>query len=388
MTAAVLFAALDAPRRPSMILWLLAGIPVFAMYYIRRRCRHLPVLFLLHALLPVIYYMVPAGNGVNRTIRLLVCMGFVIYSLYLRFGTEDFASEPLPLPLAAGITLVCLFLQHYQGSPEWDIYYRLSTIVIFLLYVLILFLQAYEDFLAVNRLSTGKIPFREIFQCGMRSTFVYVLAAGVILLFVSQYAWLRPLLQLLKNGAASILRFLFSLIPNDAAEPVMEAQQIAGGAMEIPEAGEPFILWVILEYLAVFALLCACIFLLYRGIRKLFAFLRDRIRFNVKDPEAGKQDGYDIREKLERDSEDGHSAGSNHRFFSVFGDPGQKIRKLYRKKLSTSTLAKKGPAFYTARDAEKVLHAEGMAEIYEKARYSEEICTDSDVQQMRTIIRK
>lgn len=54
------------------------------------------------------FYIIPAANGVNRGIRLLVGAGFVIYSLWLRFRTEDFASDPLPLPLAAGIAF-CVF---------------------------------------------------------------------------------------------------------------------------------------------------------------------------------------------------------------------------------------------------------------------------------------
>ena len=44
--------------------------------------------------------------------------------------------------------------------------------------------------------------------------------------------------------------------------------------------------------------------------------------------------------------------------------------------------------FYTARDAEKSLDVEGMAEIYEKARYSDVPCTDGDVRQMKKLYVK
>ena len=136
----------------------------------QKRCKHLSVLLLLHGLVLACFYIIPAANGINRGIRLLVGAGFVIYSLWLRFRTEDFASDPLPLPLAAGIAFLCLFLQHYQGNNVWDLYYRMSLILVFLLYAVILFLQSYEDFLTVNRLSTGKIPFQEIFRSGLHST--------------------------------------------------------------------------------------------------------------------------------------------------------------------------------------------------------------------------
>ena len=44
---------------------------------------------------------------------------------------------------------------------------------------------------------------------------------------------------------------------------------------------------------------------------------------------------------------------------------------MYQKKINASGLAKMSLPFYTARDAEKSLDVEGMAEIYEKARYSD-----------------
>lgn len=139
LTASTLLAALAPASRPSLALWMLGALPVFFLYYARKRCKHLPVLLLLHGLVLACFYIIPAANGVNRGIRLLVGAGFVIYSLWLRFRTEDFASDPLPLPLAAGIAFLCLFLQHYQGNNVWDLYYRMSLILVFLLYAVILF---------------------------------------------------------------------------------------------------------------------------------------------------------------------------------------------------------------------------------------------------------
>ena len=152
----------------------------------------------------------------------------------------------------------------------------------FLLYAVILFLQSYEDFLTVNRLSTGKIPFQEIFRSGLHSTAAFVLLSGLLLLAVSQFAWLKPFLRLLRNGLVAILRFLFGLLPMDSGtEAVVVEQQAGGGDMPPMEAEDPFILWVILEYVAMIALLIVCVFLLYRGILKLITFLRDRMQFSL-----------------------------------------------------------------------------------------------------------
>lgn len=300
LTASTLLAALAPASRPSLALWMLGALPVFFLYYARKRCKHLSVLLLLHGLVLACFYIIPAANGVNRGIRLLVGAGFVIYSLWLRFRTEDFASDPLPLPLAAGIAFLCLFLQHYQGNNVWDLYYRMSLILVFLLYAVILFLQSYENFLTVNRLSTGKIPFQEIFRSGLHSTAAFVLLSGLLLLAVSQFAWLKPLLQLLRNGLAAILRFLFGLIPMDSGtEAVVVEQQAGGGDMPPMEAEDPFILWVILEYVAMIALLIVCVFLLYRGILKLITFLRDRMQFSLPGTVSEQPESMDKREHLE-----------------------------------------------------------------------------------------
>ena len=317
-------------------------------------------------------------------IRLLVGAGFVIYSLWLRFRTEDFASDPLPLPLAAGIAFLCLFLQHYQGNNVWDLYYRMSLILVFLLYAVILFLQSYEDFLTVNRLSTGKIPFQEIFRSGLHSTAAFVLLSGLLLLAVSQFAWLKPFLRLLRNGLVAILRFLFGLLPMDSGtEAVVVEQQAGGGDMPPMEAEDPFILWVILEYVAMIALLIVCVFLLYRGIRKLITFLRDRMQFSLPGTVSEQPESMDKREHLEAAPENTAAKQKQKWFSFAFLDAGQKIRRMYQKKINASGLAKMSLPFYTARDAEKSLDVEGMAEIYEKARYSDVPCTDGDVRQMK-----
>ena len=84
LTASTLLAALAPASRPSLALWMLGALPVFFLYYARKRCKHLSVLLLLHGLVLACFYIIPAANGVNRGIRLLVGAGFVIYSLWLR----------------------------------------------------------------------------------------------------------------------------------------------------------------------------------------------------------------------------------------------------------------------------------------------------------------
>ena len=59
----------------------------------------------------------------------------------------------------------------------------------------------------------------------------------------------------------------------------------------------------------------------------------------------------------------------------------------YQKKMNSCGLAKMSIPFYTARDAQKALGITGIAEIYEKARYSVIPCTEEDVRQMKNKLR-
>lgn len=389
LTAATLFAALAPTKRPSMLLWMFCAVPVFALYYVRKRCRHLPVLLLAHIGVLLLIYLLPAENNVNRSIRVLVGIGFIIYSLSLRFRTEDFASEAVPLPLFAGIAFVGLYLQHYQGNREWDLYYRMSVILVFLLYAVILFLQSYEDFLAVNKLSTGKIPFQAIFRSGMYSTTLFVVISGIVLFIISQFAWLKPFLLALRSALVTFLRFLFCLIPEDSGTPEITMEQHAGnGNMPLPEAGEPFLLWVILEYLAMIALLIGAVFLLYRFLRKLLLYLREKWQVSFVQNASEKADLSDKREKLTGMGEKPAGRKNKDRVSFLFPDAARKIRYLYQRKIGNSGLDKSRLLYYTALDAQTALDLDGMAAIYEKARYSEEVCTEEDVRKMKAALKK
>lgn len=389
LTAATLFAALAPTKRPSMLLWMLCALPVSALYYARKHCRHLPVLLLAHIGVLLFIYLLPAENDVNRSIRVLVGIGFVIYSLSLRFRTEDFASGVVPLPLAAGLSFVGLYLQHYQGNWEWDLYYRMSVILVFLLYAVILFWQSYEDFLAVNKLSTGKIPFQEIFCSGMYSTTLFVVISGIVLFIISQFAWLKPFLLALRSALVTFLRFLFRLIPEDSGTLEITPEQHAGnGNMPLPEAGEPFLLWVILEYLAMIALLAGAVFLLYRFLRKLLLYLREKWQVSFVQNASEKADLSDKREKLTGMGEKPVGRKNKDRVSFFFPDAARKIRYLYQRKIGNSGLDKSRLLYYTALDAQTALDLDGMAAIYEKARYSEEVCTEEDVRKMKAALKK
>ena len=143
----------------------------------------------------------------------------------------------------------------------------------------------------------------------------------------------KALVAVLRNGLTAILRFLFGLLPMDSGtDAVVVEQQAGGGDMPPMEAEDPFILWVILEYVAMIALLIVCVFLLYRGILKLITFLRDRMQFSLPGTVSEQPESMDKREHLEAAPENTAAKQKQKWFSFAFLDAGQKIRRMYQKK--------------------------------------------------------
>ena len=259
-------------------------------------------------------------------------------------------------------------------------------------------MRHYLNFLSVNQSSSGVLPAAEMFHSGMGLVLTYTLGGTIVLLLGMNVKWLESLLHFLKNIILSVLRFLFSLFPKRAgAEEVLIEETVGANqsvtGMDLP-AGEPSLFWKVLEYVAVFAFFCFLIFVIIRLFLLIWRFIRERFQldFSLQHGAGFQQDNTDFREKCEIERKASHHSDA----FSLFAflSPAEKIRKLYRKKLlkeadAFSTEADtKILSCKTARDAERVLKLEGMADIYERARYSSLESSAEDVRKMKSVLQR
>ena len=104
-------------------------------------------------------------------------------------------------------------------------------------------------------------------------------------------------------------------------------------------------------------------------LRKLFRLIQKYMVFGYKERAVDTGEAYDLREKCEIEKDSGKKTRNP---FSAFS-PRERIRKLYKKKLTAATarnnlLNKNSPGLYTAREWERKLELSGMADIYEQAR--------------------
>jgi len=289
-------------------------------------------------------------------------------------------------PIASVVVpALMLALMNYQKMEGWDLYYILPLVIFLGIYFLIYYIEHYLHFLIVNESSAGHMPEKEIFRSGLKLVIIYAAAGVLILLATANIGWLAGILRQLKNVLIWFLRLLFSLFGTDSEE-ITELEEVPleeqSGGMELPEAGETFWLWQVLEYVFAFALVCALIALVVYGFVKLVKFLKARFGQSLFGEDAIKNDNSkDVREQCEIE----RSSGNRRNLFSLFLSPEQRVRKLYKKRILEGSNALKEAGLHkelnvcTVGECSGRLGIDELAGVYEKVRYSGEECTMSDV---------
>lgn len=402
MTVSTLFGDIVTPTRPSLLVWMLGGLTLLAMYFIRVRAKNFLVFALLHGLclgvvLALGQVLTPGGSSTNKIFFIMVAIGYMGYSLYLRLTTEDFEDHCMNMPFAVGFVAVSMFMQHYRNNTEWDYYYKLVLIIVIGFFFLHYYLKEYLNFLIVNSSSTGILPEKEIFGSGLRLSILYTVIGVVILFATSQLTWLKDLLAALKKLTVSIIRYISSLFPK--THKISEAitnETGNGGAMALPiEQGEPAMIWYVIFGILLVAFVIVIFVAVFMAIRRFIAFVAQRMKKGVAEhSEVSVTGAVDVREKCEIQK----SSTRKSKPLELFGfmDAKEKIRRIYKKKAAAykpSPLMANDPArknyspeklpFYTVREMEFQMDAGAFAEIYEKARYSNEACTPQDVKLMK-----
>ncbi len=401
------------PIRTSLILWMLYGTFPLLLYYVRCRAKKLISFITFHLLYVGGVILLAYGGGslpfslfaclnnpVNRLMMMISCIFFVHYSIYQRIHNKA-ELEIVSMPVIVGIASVALYLQQYHGIYKWNSYYTMTLIIILAFYFIQYYLKEYLNFLVVNASSTGMLPEKEIFFSGLRLTSFYTLSGVLVLIAASQYTWLKNLLNMFTNfiGASFVLlQKLFSKTetPAKPAELIAtESTSNDGVKMMLPDGNKTALIWKILEVITVIAVFVAIIFLLIKLFLTLISIIKRIMNRNIKTQEAELTATRDVREKCEKTRSQKHSLQPRELF--GFLDAKERIRRIYKKKAASykplrfneretqkqKSFSPERLMYYTAKEMECEMHSGSFAEIYEKARYSNEECTGLDVKRMK-----
>lgn len=404
MTFTVLMQAIMPPERPRLWVWLLGGLVGFGLYLVRTKVDNFILVVSLHVLALVVQAVLAQNvnandNPMNIALYLVFSIGFICYSIKLRFGAEDYEDHQISPFFATGAFAFLLLIQRFVSDYEWTDYYLYPVIVLIAVFFVVSYINEYLNFLTVNVNSTGVMPEKEIFRSGIGLACVYTIGGALILLATSRLAWLRVIMEFVRR----VIIFVAGLFSREMSNgPIQEVEQYeftgeenAGG---FTSGGSSWI-WEILTIIILIALAVILLFVLYKVFRYLVKVFYDVVKNKRRDAGINElHEIIDVREKLEI------SKGKNHRRKpgELFGflSAQERIRRIYKKKVSQykpnrllgsekqrkDDFTEERLKFYTAREMEDRMEV-AFAVIYEKARYSDEECTSRDVKAMETAFK-
>lgn len=384
--------------KPNLLLWVLCGLFPPAFFFLREKVRHLSVFFLLHMALTMLVILIPVQNLVERLLAAACGVGYLLHSIGKRLKDPEAITSAMSPIAALVISAIAIVLQHYQGNAEWDSFYVQSLVGVLALYALVSYIRHYLEFLSVNESSADYLPASDMLRSGFSLVAGYTLLGAVFLIFATGGGWVASFREALRRIVVAVLRFLVSLIPEGGqGETVLEQAAESGMSFDqamLPENGDPFLLWKILEMVVGAAFACAMVFFAVKGLIRLVKYVLERFGAGVRrNGELAVDSELDIREKCGIDKSHQPRQKKNRLGFL---SSAERVRKLYKKKVLSSASLLTGSTvgedngelqLLTARECAEKLKNSTMADIYEKARYSEQEITRETVRQMREACR-
>lgn len=378
---------------PDLLLWAACGPVPVLFFLIRNHVERFWLFVLCHGAVFAAALFVAALTDPLRAVICCACVAaYIIYSFALRLKENEsvYSDSIHPVP-ALALSVGADFLLHkLDDAPDWDKYYLFILIGVFACYLIIYYLLHYLNFLQVNKSSAGYLPAKEILHSGIGFVLPYTLIGVLILCLSLNVKWLELILRVLKEGLKIILRFLIGLLPDgeDPGEVIPMEEPVAGNNNPLdglPRMEEPFWLWEVLEYVAVILFFCGCAYVLYRALKWLVRYVREKFggragRGNIM---TGQADVFDVREKCSIEKRDPGNRGGG--LFQRF-TPVERVRRLYKKRILSGRIKvedRKALNYMTARECGEILSLPDMTMLYEQARYSNREITGEDVRRMK-----
>lgn len=262
--------------------------------------------------------------------------------------------------------------------------YYMGIIVTTILYLLSIYLDNYMRFTYLNDETAASMPRTKIFRSGMFMSGSFIALTSLGMLGIALFSLPDSIWE---NGILMLLRaIVVNLLKGDFGETEEEVEDKPMQQMTLPPSGDSSLLGAIIEkilmaMLVVLTLVAA--FIIIQGLIRAIRYFRfpEYRRGNYKVVlDDGTQDEYEKlglehSEKVSRDREKRTSIN-------------QKIRRLYKKKVIDKVADEKKRDHMTAREFVKEQCDETVANVYEKARYSDMQCNKEDLKNMQTACRK
>lgn len=380
-------------KQPDLLLWICCGLFPLCFFAIRLSYsrNHKILVFLLRHIAAAICFtlalVVFRQAFVSRFISILCGTGYMLHSLRMQFKKASVFTTAMQFPIGAAIAFVAPMIKH---TNQWNQYYIFSLIWVVALFFISFYIKQYLDFMSLNKNGTGNLPLGAIFRSGTGMVLGYTLFGTVVLIVSTRFQWLeellRPVFYLLGQFLRKVLKIIFSRTKPGEEMTVLEQETSPFETPQLPSPNEASGFWHVLEIIVIIAMAAGFAFIVIKLFSKLLCLLQGYLDRRLsgsgeEEPETG-----DFREPCGRKK----SLLRKKVKFSETLSNRERIRKLYKRKLLVSALrlpqctqGRAGLGRFTAREWETLLNTQGMADLYELARYSQCDMTADHVRQMK-----
>lgn len=361
--------------------WGLLSFYPFLLYLIRRKDFSFFVFIGSHLLLGTILLLLPVSGIFIRGLFSACVIVFTVYSIYLRMHTENWQDKAIPPMVATAVLFVMLILLHTQQKGNQEPYYILIGVVYFSLYFVYSYIVQYLHFLKVNESSAGYIPVKKMFYAGLKMTVPYTITCGILLLLVGNISIINDIAGVVKKILIALLTFLLRNVGGSKENPAPE-EMVEEIWEEAPE-GEAFMpgkslwLWEVIEKIGMLLVALFIIVVVITILRQIYHFVKNVFAEKKKKYGMVGEKQVDKRENCEVEKRVSRKKSRN--IFFLFSNR-EHIRRIYRKRVKREACILPNK---TARECCEKLQAAPLAQIYEKARYSEMECSAEDLKEAK-----
>lgn len=327
-----------------------------------------------------------------KTWYLIIWVAAILYSAILRLVPQ---AENLDAPgyLYVGTMLVVYLAAGALGGLVIAEKLSLWTaIFLFLINMLYSNLDEMEQFLQLQSL-TDKPDEKKVTRINTKLSFIYTGVFGVILAIIGLNS-MEGVKDKILQGLGALLRFIVSLLPLKEKAPAEEEQVMEQEGMQnllqnLPEPSEQSRFQeLIADILQGIVAVCIVALIIFILVRAAIIAYRHFYKQTTKEEDDRVIEKISQTEKITKKKRIGLFEGIDR-------TPAKKIRKIYKKsmiKLGAKTVSRF--RFLTPTEQVVLLREQGIGEtdireirnIYEKARYYENVVTNEDVEKIRTML--
>ena len=380
--------------RLSLIGWGLMGIGLILNYYIRIRIGSIALSLLLHLLVMGAMILPALPEPVYMGLHAVFALFYAVLSIIKHTGGTEKEDGNFPIPVISLLICVPFFILTLTNYPEVTGMYRNLLICLFTMFFMQHYFGRYSRFVKLNERSAGFFPKNEIMGAGLKNVIVYIGISAGVFFAIANMDSLTEFWDFISGKIGRFFKDLLKKMFSKSETAVPESQPLDYNDFDslTTQMGqgdyEPDSFWEnIMQKIIVIVGILLILYFLYKLIRKIL----DLFNFKLDRPDIIVDEAItDVREDVDKKS----LKSSKKRSLKLFLTPAEKVRREFKKttKEKVFRICKTGDterlSYRTAGECASALERKELAELYDRARYSDKEITEKDALKMKDICKE